>query len=106
MTDIPHFVLPLRFDRGAAVAAEQDSTDDVVSCVLSIMLCPVGFRSELPTYGIEDPTFTEGVVQADDITADVLKWEPRADLVMEQRGDLLDDLVATVTAHIGVPSTD
>jgi hypothetical protein len=77
-----------------------------VACVISIMLCPLGFRAELPGYGIEDPTFSQGVVQADDLTAAVLKWEPRADLVMEQRADLVDQLVATVTTRIGVPSTD
>jgi phage baseplate assembly protein W len=87
--------MPFRFDRGAAVVAEQDSTDDVVACVISIMLCPLGFRAELPGYGIEDPTFSQGVVQADDLTAAaVLKWEPRADLVGTVRADLVDQLVA------------
>jgi phage baseplate assembly protein W len=107
MIDVPHFSLPLRFDRGAAVVVEQDSTDEIVGCCLSILLCPLGFRAELPAYGVDDPTFSEGnVVGVDSIASAVRQWEPRADLTFEQHADAADELIAHVTAAIGAPSTD
>jgi phage baseplate assembly protein W len=98
MTDVPHFALPFRFDRGAAVVVEQDSTDEVVGCCLSILLCPTGFRAEMPEYGIEDPTFAQGQVDADNLVSAVRRWEPRADATFTQEPDAADELVLHVGA--------
>jgi phage baseplate assembly protein W len=106
MTDLPHFALPFRFDRGSAVVVEQDSTDDVVACCTAVLLCPVGFRAELPEFGIEDPTFSQGQVDADTLVSAVRRWEPRAEITFAQEPDAADELVLNVTAAIGVPSID
>jgi phage baseplate assembly protein W len=106
MTDVPHFILPLQFERGAAVVAEQDSTDEIVSCVLSVLVCPLGFRAELPEYGVNDPTFSMTRVDIDTIGAAVSRWEPRADAALLQSRDALDDLIDYVRVGVGVPSGD
>jgi hypothetical protein len=103
---IPHFTIPLSFDRGAAVVCDQDSADEVVSCVLSVLLCPLHFRAELPEFGIADPTFSMGHVDLEVIADAVRQWEPRASMVMAQRPDLLDELIAYVTATTSAPTTD
>jgi hypothetical protein len=69
MTDIPHFSVPLRFVNGAAVVLEQDTTDEIMTCGLAILLCPLGSRVELPTFGIPDPSFTQGLPSTDVIEA-------------------------------------
>jgi hypothetical protein len=40
MADVPHFALPFRVENGRAVVNDQDTSDDVVTCVVAIMLCP------------------------------------------------------------------
>jgi hypothetical protein len=80
MTNIPHFVLPLRFERGAAVTVEQDTSDDT--------------------------TFSMGEVDTDQLATAVRRWEPRADVMFEQEPDLLDVLVQHVRGNVAAPSAD
>jgi phage baseplate assembly protein W len=106
MTDIPHFTLPLRFERGAAVVAEQDETDDIASCVVAILLCPIGMRAELPEFGITDPTFSMAAVDVDVISAAVHRWEPRAEALFSRDSDALDELIEYVRGAVSAPSVD
>jgi hypothetical protein len=104
--DQPHFALPFRFAAGGAAVVEQDTSDEIMTCVLAVLLCPVGFRVELPTFGIPDPTFSEGVPDAQVIEAAVSEWEPRAQAIVTARPDVLDALVAYVTTAVDTPSED
>ena len=99
MTDVPHFSLPFRFNGtppGAAVV-EQDSLDDIACCVISVLVCPVGFRVELPEFGVPDPTFALHV-DVDDIRERVEEWEDRSTVLFNQYPDELDALIR----HLGV----
>jgi phage baseplate assembly protein W len=106
MTDVPHFALPFRVANGRAVVNEQDTTDDVVSCVVAIMLCPTGYRAELPEFGLDDPTFREGGPDQEAIAAAIQRWEPRADALLEVNADALDELAYAVLAMVGTRSAD
>jgi phage baseplate assembly protein W len=106
MADIPHFDLPFRFANGAAVAVEQDTTDDVVACVYAILVCPVGYRAELPEFGVEDPTFSEGAPDADAIADAIAQWEPRADTLIASSRDAVDELISYVSIHLATRSAD
>ena len=86
MTDIPHFALPFQFQPGAqntggsqAVVTEQDSVDEIAYCAYAALICPQGFRVELPEFGLPDPTFS-WPVDVDLIRETVTEWEPRAAL--------------------------
>lgn len=106
MTDVPHFALPFRVANGRAVVNEQDTTDDVVSCVVAIMLCPLGYRAELPEFGIDDPTFREGGPDQEAIANAIARWEPRADTLMSLTRDTLDELAYRVSVLVGTRSAD
>ena len=106
MADIPHLALPLRFVNGAAVVTEQDTTDEIMACVLAVLLCPLGYRVELPTFGIPDPTFSEGVVSSDVIEAVLGEWEPRSHEVADAWADGLDMFVSRVLVRVGISSED
>lgn len=106
MTDVPHFALPFRFAGGQAVVFEQDTTDEIMSCALAVLLCPRGFRAELPEFGIEDPTFSEGFVDPEAIANALAEWEPRAHSIVTTRVDAMDALVDHVLASLSVPSGD
>jgi hypothetical protein len=106
MADIPHFALPLRFVNGAAVVVEQDTTDEILSCVLAIMLCPIGYRVELPTFGIPDPAFTQMPVNTAELELALDTWEPRSHEVARASTDPVDELMAHVLVRVGVTSED
>jgi phage baseplate assembly protein W len=106
MTDIPHFDLPFRFSNGAAVVVEQDTTDDVVACVYAILVCPLGYRAELPEFGTDDPTFTEGAPDAAAIADTIARWEPRADTLISSSRDTVDELISYVSIHLATRSAD
>ena len=105
MADCPHFSLPFRLGPTAAVC-EQDSVEEIAGCVLAILLCPVGYRSELPTFGIIDPTFTTPV-DLDALRGSIDLWEPRAVIALEQLElDDVDELIARLQVAVGIRSEE
>jgi len=84
MVTAPHFSYPFRFASPGVAVNEQDSADEIADCVLAILLCPLGYRVELPTFGIPDPTFSTPEVDVDSLQAAVDVWEPRATTTVSQ----------------------
>lgn len=102
MTDIPHFALPFRFgSQGRALVTEQDSIDEIANCALAILLCPLGFRSDLPEFGISDPTFALQPLDLEQLSSAIELWEPRAQTVL---GDVetADELIAQIETRVSV----
>lgn len=105
--EIPHLSLPLRFVPGqskrmSAAVTEQDSMDEIADCVLAILLCPQGFRVELPEFGIPDPAFTD--VDLEQLREQIEEWEPRADA--ELSDGHIGELVAQVQVLLRLRSAD
>lgn len=58
----PHLAYPLELDAaGRLKVHEQDTLEDVRSCVRVLMRTPIGARALAPLVGVPDPTFTKGV---------------------------------------------
>jgi phage baseplate assembly protein W len=83
---IPHFDFPFTFSdqSNAAVVVDQDSVDDVANCVAVAILTPLGFRPELPTFGVPEQLFLLQPLSLQDILAAIELWEQRAYLTMSQ----------------------
>lgn len=95
--DIPHFELPFRVIGTTARYVEQDSAEDVVQCVRSILSTRKRERPEAPDFGIEDPTFANRV-DVGEITATLQEWEPRAATEVIESG--IDSSTRIVTAKV------
>lgn len=95
MTDVPHFSLPFRF-APRAVVVEQDSLDEIADCVLAIVLYPLGYRVELPEFGIDDPTFSSPHVDVEALREAIDRWEQRAFADLSVQADVLDVFVEHV----------
>lgn len=77
---VPHLALPFRLSLTAgATVNEQGSVDEVAQNVAVLLSTEVGSRSTLPTYGIEDPAFSQQVDTASMVQA-ITEWEPRANI--------------------------
>lgn len=89
MADIPHFSFPFSF-KGLNVHArevEQDTVDDVASCVAAVLLTRVGQYSDSPEFGTNDPVFIEGGIDPDEMMRVVEFWEPRIVATVEEGWD-------------------
>lgn len=107
MNDIvtPQFALPFRLgDDDQPLEVEQDSAEEVASCVETLMRTPIGFLEEEPDYGIIDPTFEEGAVDIVELQSAISQWEERADALIDEQPDFLDQLARRVTINVQVRS--
>lgn len=103
MTRVPHFQIPLRIADGSAVVVEQDSSDDVVGCVFSVLSYTTGSRIEMPEFGRPDFTFGQpGEDRLTPMRAAVARWEMRAQAVLgEDLNRLIEDFITALTAAVG-----
>ncbi len=102
MPDVPHFSYPFRFSPSRAAVSEQDSLDEIADCVLVTILCPLGFRVELPEFGLNDPTFSTPGTDLEQLRSTVEFWEPRATAVFDSRLDSVEALLEHVEARISL----
>lgn len=103
----PQIAFPLRLNATGtdAVVNEQDSDDDVMDCVEVLVSTERGERVDLPDYGIDDPTFTQGEANTDDIISAIGEHEPRADIDFEHEDDA-DDLIDRIRLRVKGRSDD
>lgn len=102
MADVPHFSLPFRFASPAAAVTEQDSVDEIADCVLAILLCPLGYRVELPEFGLPDVVFSSPQVDLGSLRTAIEAWEPRAAVTLSENTDLLDELLTHIETQVRV----
>lgn len=101
----PHFSFPFQFEEmSGAATVEQDSYEDVLSCVAAVVVCPIGACSVLPTFGIPDSKFS-GSLDGGDVSAAVQYWEPRADATAVAQAVDISAGVWQLTLNAAVPGT-
>lgn len=104
MTEIPHFRIPFDFiqegGRVAAAETEQGSADEVFDCVQAIIRTQHGSRIENIDFGINQQEFKQAPLDLARLQADVLEWEPRANVVFSTQSDEFDHLIQRVLAEV------
>jgi phage baseplate assembly protein W len=93
--DTPQISLPFEIlPNGRVREVEQDSLDEIAMAVEAILRYPVGYREELPDFGIPDLTFrTDRQEVSNLLLTYVSRWEPRARILVEQRPTQWDEMV-------------
>lgn len=87
MADIPHFAFPFRFSGGKVVEVEQDSIDDIASCVHAILSVERGELIQMPEFGVIDLTFLMTEAAIPEIKEAIQSQEPRATVAIEEGWD-------------------
>lgn len=100
--DTPHFNIPFKLGPSGADVVEQDSIEDIRNSVLMIVATPLGWRDEVPTFGIEDLTLLKQPIGAEELGAVIQAQEPRASVLASEKPDLYDEMIDLV--NIGVSS--
>lgn len=99
--DTPHFNFPFAFSGSSVDTVEQDTLDDITNCVKVILLTHVGFRSEVPSFGVPDFTFIKQPIGRDFILALIAEQEPRAALMIREAPDVFDNLIDHILVEVG-----
>jgi phage baseplate assembly protein W len=102
MTDVPHFSLPFRFGGPQAAVTEQDSVEEIADCCMAILLCPLGYRVELPEFGLPPQTFSSPGPDRDEMREALGQWEPRAATLLTQDPLTADQLLAELEVLVWV----
>jgi hypothetical protein len=111
VTDFPHFALPFQWamaDGGgiAALEVEQESIDEIGSCVEAIVRTVVGQRTTLPDFGRPEFEFNEDpeVVRAQ-LSQALTEFEPRVESIIDAAQDPQDETVQIIRALVS-PADD
>jgi phage baseplate assembly protein W len=102
---VPHFAVPFRFENGRPAVVEQDSVEEVESCVEAILRTIAGTRIGAPSFGIPDESFVEqGPTPALGVyLAAIEEQEPRArQLGTARLGELATNVVTITSEGLGV----
>ena len=100
----PHFSLPFRFVQTgislSVAVSEEDTPEEIFDCAQAVIRTNLNKRVEMPEFGTPDQAFSLGGVDAAAIVAACIRWEPRADVVLEQDRSKIDQLIVIATANI------
>jgi hypothetical protein len=97
---IPHFAIPFHFhEHGDGLRAhevEQGSGEEIQACVETLVRYTKGTRPEYPDFGVTDYTFDEQPIPVDDLKAEIIEQEPRAEIEILTNPSTYDELIAEV----------
>lgn len=100
---VPHFDYPFHFGyTGHASVVEQDSAQEITTCITTCLLTNKGDRIELPTFGIDPLIFDRQPLPLDRLYSDIVEQEPRALMALSQSPDptnMLTDLINIVVQN-------
>lgn len=91
----PQLAYPFEITASGAVReVEQDSLDEIAMSIEIILRYPLGYRDELPEFGIPDLGFRESTEDIAAMLADyVTRWETRAPVFIEEQPQQWDQMV-------------
>jgi len=97
---VPHFDLPFRYENLRAAVVQQDTKADVTNCVEATVRTVIGTRAWVPTFGIDDDTFTQQPVNTQKLSNQIRRNEPRAILNLKQRIPSFDVLADYIVVGV------
>lgn len=96
----PHFDIPFRFVGTSAATVEQNSPKEFSNAVENIIRTPLGFRDELPDFGVHDVLFSQAPINPSLLIRDVERYEGRARLIGVELADQIDESVRHIQIQI------
>ena len=89
--DIPHVAFPLTFNVNGPGYVDQNTLEHLASQVYGVLVCPIGYRDDIPAFGIPWPQFTNAPPNTQAIQEAILQWVPSATLDVSSYQDPSSD---------------
>lgn len=85
--DTPQIALPFEIlSTGLVREVEQDTLDEIAMSVEACLRYPLGYRAELPEFGVPELTFQTSNSDLSAIMAShIARWEDRVPMLIEER---------------------
>lgn len=98
--ELPHLQFPFTLGAGGSVnVVEQDTVEDIMSCELVIVYCPIGFRDDRPEFGWAWPELEGAPINVASLEQALHEFEPRGKANALQ---YFDAATAAVTLNVMV----
>jgi len=103
LVDVPHLRVPFAVFGGDVAVVEQDSQEEIESCVEAVLRTFVGTHIDDLDFGIPDETFVQQTPtpSADIYIAAIEAQEPRARVLGRARLEELVTQVVTIETEVG-----
>jgi hypothetical protein len=96
-----HFTGEFTLTPNGALTVEQDSPEDVASCIFRTAVCAEGFREDLPAFGVPELAFQTIPLDLPSYEAALEFWEPRATLETAEEAEALNQAHRRVRVEVG-----
>ena len=93
---LPHCAVPFTLTRQGTATVEQGSEAHLRGNVYNIAVCPRGFRDDLPEFGVPSLLWKTMPLDLGALEGSLHRWEPEADLALEQHREAVAEAQATV----------
>lgn len=102
--ETPHLQVPFKFGGvgGGAFVNEQDSSEDILDCIKSVVAYPIGSCTIMPAFGIPDIVFRQRTVNGVSAALQqaLRQWEPRSDTVVFEDPIGFDELLQKISIYV------
>ncbi len=105
MLEQPHIDSPFRFGpQGESPPTnDQDSPQEIEDAVENILRYKIGFREDLPEFGIPDFSFKQAPISLGPIVDAILKYEPRAASLVTSDTTRLEEMIENIRTEFERP---
>lgn len=99
---LPHFAAPFGWSNRGANVVEQDTPEEIATCLLNIASCVKGSSEYLPDLGVPDLSFKTAPVDTQALVAAAAAQEPRARITADESGSPVDGSLRTIALNAAV----
>lgn len=92
----PHALSPFTLGAKGTQVVEEGSVENIKSSAFNILSCDVGFRDDVPTFGVPDITFQTEPIDLTQLQEPIETWEPNADLELESHRGAIGEAIIEV----------
>lgn len=92
----PHALSPFTIGAAGTVVTEEGSVENIKSSAYNILVCDVGFRDDVPTFGVPDITFQTEPIDLSQLQEPIETWEPNANLELEEHAGAIGEAIIEI----------
>lgn len=98
---VPHLASPFSFNaKGIAHTVEQDSPEDHRTRAYNVVVCPIGFRDDLPEYGIPELLFSRVPLDTEALKTAIERWAEIEEVSATEAEEIFQSADRKVTVEV------
>ncbi len=95
----PHFSATFEILQKGSKVVEQNSEGDLLARAKNVAVCPIGFREDVPEFGIPELLFKTVPLRLAEVRTEIARWA-ELDLSVAEHSEGLETAIRQVLAHV------